>query len=204
MKKILLKRILDIFFSALLLALASPIMLIVALLVRSQLGSPILFRQQRPGLMGQPFTIYKFRTMHNLYDSEGNLLEDAKRLSRLGRFLRKTSLDELPEVFNVLNGSMSLVGPRPLIMEYLEHYTPLQHRRHEIKPGITGLAQVSGRNAISWEKKFELDVWYVDHWTMSLDFKILLCTIYKVLKCEGVNAPGQVTISKFVSDRRWK
>jgi sugar transferase EpsL len=204
MKKILLKRILDLLFSAVLLALASPIMLIVALLVRAQLGSPVLFRQQRLGLMGQPFTIYKFRTMHNLYDSEGNLLDDAKRLSRLGRFLRKTSLDELPEVFNVLNGSMGLVGPRPLIMEYLEYYTPLQHRRHEIKPGITGLAQISGRNALSWEKKFELDVWYVDHWTMSLDFKILLCTIYKVLKCEGINEPGQVTISKFVSDRRWK
>jgi sugar transferase EpsL len=175
----------------------SPLLLIVALLVRLKLGVPILFRQMRPGLNGQPFTIYKFRTMIDTLDTDGHLLSDAERLTRFGRFLRSTSLDELPELFNVLKGEMSLVGPRPLLMQYLERYTPEQARRHEVRPGLTGWAQINGRNAITWEQKFELDVWYVDHVSFALDVKIIALTGWKILKREGINQQGQATMQEF-------
>jgi sugar transferase EpsL len=171
---------------------------IFGLLVCLKLGSPALFRQQRPGMLGRPFTIYKFRTMTNARDADGALPPDEQRLIGLGRFLRNASLDELPELFNVLNGDMSLVGPRPLLMQYLDRYTPEQARRHEVKPGITGWAQVNGRNAITWEDKFKLDVWYVDHQSLSLDLKIIILTIWKILKREGINQPGEATMEEFM------
>ncbi|MGB9792451.1 MAG: sugar transferase [Thermacetogeniaceae bacterium] len=158
---------------------------------------PVLFRQVRPGLHGKPFVIYKFRTMRKAYDEEWRPLPDEQRLTRLGKWLRSTSLDELPELLNVLKGEMSLVGPRPLLMEYLDRYTPEQARRHEVKPGITGWAQVNGRNAISWEEKFRLDVWYVDNWSLWLDLKIILITLWKVLKREGISASGHATMPVF-------
>jgi len=161
------------------------------------MGSPVLFRQVRPGLHRKPFVMYKFRTMRDLRDTEGRLLPDEMRLTRVGHILRATSLDELPELFNVLKGEMSLVGPRPLLMEYLELYTPEQARRHEVKPGITGWAQVNGRNAITWEEKFKLDVWYVDNWSLGLDLKILALTLIKVLKREGISADGHATMPEF-------
>jgi lipopolysaccharide/colanic/teichoic acid biosynthesis glycosyltransferase len=167
------------------------------LLVRVNMGAPVLFHQERPGLHGRPFILYKFRTMRDLRDVEGRLLPDEMRLTRLGRILRSTSLDELPELFNVLKGEMSLVGPRPLLMEYLNRYTPEQARRHEVKPGITGWAQVNGRNAITWEEKFKLDVWYVDNWNLGLDLKILGLTLIKVLKREGISAGGHATMPEF-------
>jgi sugar transferase EpsL len=173
------------------------VMLVVAGLVRLLIGKPVLFRQIRPGLQGKSFTIYKFRTMIDARDIQGRLLPDAERLTSLGKFLRATSIDELPELFNVLKGDMSLVGPRPLLMQYLERYTPEQMRRHEVKPGITGWAQVNGRNAISWEDKFSLDVWYVDNWSLWLDCKILCLTLLKIIKREGINQPGQATIEEF-------
>ena len=169
----------------------------LALLVRLKLGSPIFFRQQRPGLRGKPFTMYKFRTMRDVVDARGQPLPDGERLTRLGRFLRSSSLDELPELFNVLRGDMSLVGPRPLLMEYLSRYSPEQARRHEVKPGITGWAQINGRNAISWEKKFKLDVWYVDNRSFWLDLKILLMTVQKVFRREGISAVGEATMPRF-------
>src|SRR5664280_669404 len=175
----------------------SPILFITALLVRFQLGSPVLFKQIRPGLRGKPFAIFKFRTMTDVRGKDGGLLPDSERLTRLGRFLRATSLDELPELFNVLKGDMSLVGPRPLLMRYLERYTPEQVRRHEVKPGITGWAQVNGRNAITWEEKFKLDVWYVDHGSIWLDIKIIVMTLWKILKREGINQAGQATMEEF-------
>ena len=175
----------------------SPSLAVVALLVRVKLGSPVLFKQIRPGLQGKPFTLFKFRTMTDARDADGRLLSDAGRLTKFGRFLRTTSLDELPELFNVLKGDMSLVGPRPLLMQYLERYTPAQARRHEVKPGITGWAQVNGRNAISWEEKFKLDVWYVDNWSLWLDVKIIFMTIWKIFKREGITQPGQVTMEEF-------
>lgn len=196
-----LKRLVDILCSFAAIILLSPIMVVVALAVWKYLGSPILFRQVRPGLNGDPFTMYKFRTMLDVRDSEGNLLPDEQRLTRFGRFLRSTSLDELPELFNVLKGDMSLVGPRPLLMEYLDRYTPRQARRHEVKPGITGWAQVNGRNALSWEEKFELDVWYVDHWSLWLDIKILLLTVWKVLRREGISAEGHSTAPVFLGSQ---
>jgi len=175
-----------------------PVILITILLVRLKIGSPVLFTQDRPGLDGIPFRIYKFRTMTDGRDSLGNLLPDADRLVPFGRFLRSTSLDELPELLNVLKGDMSLVGPRPLLMEYLERYSTEQARRHEICPGITGLAQISGRNALSWEEKFKLDVWYVDNWSLWLDIKILFLTIWKTVKREDISQEGQATMSKFM------
>ncbi|WP_353928803.1 sugar transferase [Desulfofundulus kuznetsovii] len=184
------------------LALLAPVMLLIALFICLNMGRPVLFRQVRPGLHGRPFVIYKFRTMKEERDSRGNLLPDELRLTRLGRFLRSTSLDELPELFNVLKGDMSLVGPRPLLMEYLERYTPEQARRHEVKPGITGWAQVNGRNAITWEEKFKLDVWYVDNWSLWLDFKILGSTFLKVLRREGISAKGYATMPEFMGNEQ--
>jgi len=178
-----------------------PLFGVLALLIYTQFGLPILFRQQRPGLNGKPFTIYKFRTMNNARDTNGNLLPDAERLTTFGRWLRATSLDELPGLFNVLKGEISLVGPRPLLMQYLGRYTPEQMRRHEVKPGITGWAQVNGRNALTWEQKFELDVWYVDHVSFGLDIKIIALTVWKILTHEGISQPGQATMEEFMGTR---
>jgi len=179
-----------------LIILAVPLF-VLAFLVRSTLGSPVLFRQVRPGLGGKPFTIYKFRTMKELKDQNGDLLPDEDRLTSFGNFMRSTSLDELPELFNVLRGDMNLVGPRPLMMSYLDRYTPGQARRHNVKPGITGWAQVNGRNGLSWEEKFKLDIWYVDNWSMLLDIKILFLTLIKVVKREGISAEGFATMPEF-------
>lgn len=191
------KRTLDFSLSMLLLIAFFPVWGLLALLIYSKLGSPILFRQQRPGLLGRPLTLYKFRTMTNARDAYGQLRPDVERLMKFGRFLRSTSLDELPELINVLKGEMSLVGPRPLLMQYLDRYTPEQARRHEVRPGITGWAQVNGRNALTWERKFELDVWYVDHQSLKLDIKIIVLTIWKIFKREGINQPGQATAEEF-------
>ena len=188
---------LDLGLTILTLLVLSPILLIVAWRVRVKLGVPVLFRQTRPGQYGQPFTMFKFRTMTNACDSQGKLLSDADRLTRFGRFLRATSIDELPEFFNIIFGDMSLVGPRPLLMEYLSLYTPAQKRRHEVKPGITGWAQVNGRNDISWKEKFALDAWYVDNQSFFLDIKILWRTVIKVLKREGISQKGNETMEKF-------
>lgn len=174
-----------------------PLMFVLAMVIFVKLGMPVVYRQARPGLHGKPFIISKFRTMINAEDPSGNLLPDAERLTLLGRFLRSTSLDELPELLNVLKGEMSLVGPRPLLMEYLDRYTPEQARRHEVRPGITGWAQVNGRNAITWDEKFALDVWYVDHCSLWLDIKILILTLWKVLRREGISEQGQATMSEF-------
>jgi sugar transferase EpsL len=184
------------------LILISPILLIVAILVRTNLGSPILFSQERPGYQGNPFKMYKFRTMTDQRDPEGQLLPDVDRLTPFGKLLRSTSLDELPELLNVLKGEMSLIGPRPLLMRYLDRYTPTQARRHEVKPGITGWAQVNGRNAIDWEKKFELDVWYVDNLSFFLDCKILFLTFQKVFKKEGISQTGQATMQEFMGSSK--
>jgi sugar transferase EpsL len=192
------KRLLDLGLTIPGLVLISPILLILASLVRIIHGSPVLFRQVRPGYRGKLFSIYKFRTMTQVCDAQGRLLPDEQRLTRLGRFLRSTSLDELPEVFNVVRGEMSLVGPRPLLVQYLERYSPEQARRHEVLPGITGWAQVNGRNALTWEDKFRLDVWYVDHWSFWLDIKILLTTFMKVFKREGISQPGHATAEEFM------
>lgn len=192
------KRLFDLVVSLLLLILLSPILLLIALLIWITQGSPVLFRQQRPGYLGKPFICYKFRTMSDRRDENGHLLPDEQRLTRLGKFLRSTSLDELPELFNVLRGEMSLVGPRPLLMQYLERYTPEQARRHAVLPGITGWAQVNGRNALSWEEKFRLDVWYVDHWSFWLDLKILAQTVIKVLRREGISSEGYATAPEFM------
>lgn len=191
------KRLFDLMAAGLLLVLLSPLLLVLALLVRAAHGTPVLFRQQRPGYKGRPFTIYKFRTMTNRTGPDGSLLPDAERLTRLGRFLRSTSLDELPELFNVLRGEMSLVGPRPLLLRYLELYTPEQMRRHDVHPGVTGWAQVNGRNAITWEQKFAHDLWYVDHWSFCLDIKILFLTLWKAIKREGISQPGHATVEEF-------
>lgn len=196
-KKKQLKRIFDIVASSMFLVALSPLLFIIALLIRKKMGEPVLFRQQRPGLHGQPFWLLKFRTMTDVRDNTGILLPDADRLTRFGRFLRSTSLDELPEFFNVLKGDMSFVGPRPLLMQYLDRYTPEQARRHEMKPGITGWAQIHGRNALMWEEKFKLDVWYVDHWCLWLDIKILIITLWKILRREGINQLGQATTEEF-------
>jgi lipopolysaccharide/colanic/teichoic acid biosynthesis glycosyltransferase len=190
------KRIIDVAAAGLGLVMLSPLLLIIGLAVLMALGSPILFRQERPGRHGRPFTLYKFRSMRTAGEGAAPLSE-AERLTRLGAFLRRTSLDELPELWNVLRGDMSLVGPRPLLMEYLPLYTPEQARRHHVRPGITGWAQINGRNAISWEEKFRLDVWYVDHRSLSLDLRILLLTIRRVLSGHGINEPGQATVTFF-------
>jgi lipopolysaccharide/colanic/teichoic acid biosynthesis glycosyltransferase len=172
-------------------------MILLAILIRHQLGSPVLFRQARPGLLGKPFTMIKFRSMTDQRSADGKLLPDAQRLTSLGRFLRASSLDELPELWNVLRGEMSLVGPRPLLMDYLPHYTREQARRHEVRPGITGWAQINGRNAISWEDKFVLDVWYVDNQSLALDLRILMLTVARVLSRKGINGDGEATVSRF-------
>jgi lipopolysaccharide/colanic/teichoic acid biosynthesis glycosyltransferase len=177
--------------------LISPVVAILALVVRMRLGAPVLFRQVRPGLGARPFTLYKFRTMVEARDAAGRPLADESRLTGLGRFLRSFSLDELPELVNVLRGEMSLVGPRPLLTAYLERYTPEQARRHEVLPGITGWAQINGRNALTWEQKFEHDIWYVDHWSLWLDLRILAITMYKTLRREGISQPGQATAEEF-------
>ena len=191
------KRWFDFAVALFLLSLLWPGLLALALVVRSQLGSPVLFRQVRPGLNAKPFEMVKFKTMRDATGPDGQPLPDELRLNRFGRFLRATSLDELPELWNVLKGEMSLVGPRPLLMEYLPLYTPQQARRHEVRPGITGWAQVHGRNAISWESKFKLDVWYVDNRSLWLDVKILWLTLRKVLARDGISAEGSVTMQKF-------
>lgn len=193
----MLKRLFDIFFSSFCLVLLSPIIAIVAFRIRKKLGSPVLFRQSRPGLSGKPFSMVKFRTMKDAVDERGNLLPDSERMTSFGQFLRSTSLDELPELWNVLKGDMSLVGPRPLLMEYVSLYSEEQFRRHEVRPGVTGWAQVNGRNAISWEDKFKLDIWYVDNRSFWLDIKILFLTVKKVLVRDGISGEGEVTMSKF-------
>jgi lipopolysaccharide/colanic/teichoic acid biosynthesis glycosyltransferase len=191
------KRLVDLTISAAGLVVLAPVLGLVALAVRWNLGSPVLFRQVRPGLGGRPFMMIKFRTMRGAVDAKGQTLPDAERLTRFGRFLRSTSLDELPELWNVLKGEMSLVGPRPLLMDYLPLYSPEQARRHEVRPGVTGWAQVNGRNALSWEEKFALDVWYVDHRSFLLDLKILFLTVRKVFVREGISQAGQATAAKF-------
>ena len=183
------------------LVLLAPLLAAIALGIRFTLGGPVLFRQVRPGLHGRPFGLVKFRTMRDALDASGAPLPDEQRLTRFGRFLRTTSLDELPELWNVLIGDMSLVGPRPLLMEYLPLYSPRQARRHEVKPGITGWAQVSGRNALGWDEKFALDVWYVDHRSHWLDLKILALTVIKVLRAEGISQKGHATMEKFGGSR---
>jgi sugar transferase EpsL len=193
----MMKSLCDMIAAILILIILLPLIAIVAVLIRVKLGSPILFKQQRPGLYAKPFYLYKFRTMTEQRDSEGLLLPDGERLTSLGKLLRKLSLDELPQLFNVLKGDLSLVGPRPLLMEYLPCYNMEQARRHEVKPGITGWAQVNGRNAITWEEKFKLDVWYVDNRSFWLDCKILWLTLVKVFRREGISQEGQATMEKF-------
>ncbi|MQC26454.1 MAG: sugar transferase [Chloroflexi bacterium] len=194
------KRLLDLAIVLVTALLWLPILAVLALLVRLMHGAPVLFRHQRPGYRAVPFTLYKFRTMSEARHSSGTLRSDAERLTPFGRFLRSLSLDELPELYNVLRGEMSLVGPRPLLMRYLERYSPEQARRHATPPGITGWAQINGRNNVSWEDKFQLDVWYVDHWSLWLDLKILLLSIPKVLFREGINQPGNATAMEFMGN----
>jgi lipopolysaccharide/colanic/teichoic acid biosynthesis glycosyltransferase len=191
------KRLLDIFVASLALLSLWPIIAIISALVWLQLGRPILFRQMRPGYKGKPFLMRKFRSMHSMRDTNGDLSPDADRLGSFGRFLRGSSLDELPQLWSVLRGDMSLVGPRPLLMEYLSLYTPEQKRRHETRPGITGWAQIHGRNAVNWEEKFKLDVWYVDNRSFWLDIKILFLSAYVVLTRKGISAQGEATMPKF-------
>ena len=191
------KRVFDVTGAVLGLLLLSPVLLVVAFAVWRQMGAPVLFTQIRPGLHGRPFRMVKFRTMHNATDAAGRPLSDAERLTRLGRFLRGASLDELPELWNVLTGDMSLVGPRPLLMEYLPLYSPAQARRHDVRPGVTGWAQINGRNALSWDEKFALDLWYVDHHSLRLDLNILRQTIRKVVVREGISADDHATMPKF-------
>jgi len=191
------KRVLDVLLAACALVALSPVLLVVAVLVRMRLGAPVLFTQVRPGLGGRPFRMVKFRTMTEARDAAGTLLPDNVRLTPFGKFLRSTSLDELPELWNVLRGEMSLVGPRPLLMQYLPLYSDEQRRRHEVRPGITGWAQVNGRNASSWEERFRQDVWYVDRQSLWLDVKILAMTVLKVVKRDGVSATGHVTMPPF-------
>lgn len=197
----LLKRAMDIVVSLCALVLLLPVILLLAVTVGLQLGRPVLFRQVRPGLSAKPFAMYKFRTMRAAVDALGNPLPDELRLTPFGRFLRASSLDELPELWNVLKGDMSLVGPRPLLMEYLDLYTPEQGRRHEVRPGITGWAQVRGRNALSWEERFVLDVWYVEHCSLWLDLRILWLTVSKVVRQEGISHAGEATMHKFRGTR---
>ncbi|AFM64013.1 MULTISPECIES: sugar transferase [Gammaproteobacteria] len=198
----MIKRLFDIVASLLGLLLLSPVILFVAWQIRRKLGKPVLFRQVRPGVGGHPFEMIKFRTMRDAVDANGNALPDVERMTPFGNFLRSTSLDELPELWNVLKGDMSLVGPRPLLMEYLPLYSVEQYRRHELRPGVTGWAQVNGRNALSWEEKFELDVWYVDNRSFWLDLKIILMTLKKVFVREGISADGEATMSKFTGSEK--
>jgi lipopolysaccharide/colanic/teichoic acid biosynthesis glycosyltransferase len=198
----MLKRLFDVMVASISLLLLSPVIAAVAWQVRRKLGSPVLFRQTRPGLNGKPFKMVKFRTMLDATDKHGNPLPDAQRMTPFGSFLRATSLDELPELWNVLKGDMSLVGPRPLLMEYLPLYSKEQYRRHEVRPGVTGWAQVNGRNAISWEDKFRLDVWYVDNQSLWLDVKVLFLTVKKVLVRDGISGDGEVTMSRFTGSEQ--
>ena len=198
----MIKRFFDFIASATGLLLLLPVITVIALQIRRKLGSPVLFRQVRPGKDGKPFEMIKFRTMRDAVDDEGNLLPDAERMMPFGHFLRSTSLDELPELWNVLKGDMSLVGPRPLLMEYLPLYSEQQYRRQNVRPGVTGWAQINGRNTISWEDKFKLDTWYVDHRSFWLDLKIIYLTIKKVLARDGISADGEVTMHKFTGSPR--
>jgi lipopolysaccharide/colanic/teichoic acid biosynthesis glycosyltransferase len=191
------KRTFDVLGVVVALVVLAPLMALVAFLILVTMGPPVLFRQQRPGLRSRPFTVLKFRTMTDARDADGNPLPDQNRLTPVGRFLRMSSLDELPELFNVLRGEMSLVGPRPLLMQYLQHYTPEQARRHDVKPGITGWAQVKGRNDLSWEERFKLDTWYVDHATLAVDLKVLLLTVGSVITRQGISAEGHSTMPRF-------
>lgn len=195
------KRLMDLVIAAPGLCMLAPALTIVALLVRLNMGRPVFFRQLRPGIHSRPFTLLKFRTMAASHGRDGRLLSDAERLTGLGRFLRRTSVDELPELINVLRGDMSLVGPRPLLMHYLDRYSREQMRRHEVRPGITGWAQVNGRNAITWEKKFELDIWYVDNRSLGLDLKILWMTVVAVATRRGISAAGNATMPEFVGQQ---
>lgn len=197
----MIKRFFDLFASFFGLLVLSPVIAIVAWKIRKNLGSPVLFKQVRPGKDGKPFQMVKFRTMRDAVDAAGNPLPDSERLTPFGNWLRSTSLDELPELWNVLKGDMSLVGPRPLLMEYLPLYNPEQYRRHEVRPGVTGWAQVNGRNAISWEEKFKLDVWYVNNQSFWLDIKIVWLTVKKVLVRDGISAEGEATMSKFTGTK---
>ena len=195
------KRVLDILGAGVGLLILSPVIVMVALIMRWQMGAPVFFRQTRTGLAGQPFQIIKFRTMVDTRDAQGDPLPDSERLTKLGRFLRSNSLDELPALWNVLKGDMSLVGPRPLLMEYLPLYSAEQARRHEVRPGITGWAQINGRNAISWDEKFAFDIWYVEKHNLWLDLKIICMTFVKVVKRDGISAAGEATMSKFRGPR---
>ena len=194
------KRLLDLSLAVLALVLLSPVFVLVMLLVRIKLGAPVFFRQRRPGLGGAPFILFKFRTMNDARDGQGHLLSDGERLTRFGQFLRSSSLDELPELINVLKRDMSLVGPRPLLLKYLELYTPEQFRRHDVLPGITGWAQINGRNALSWAQKFEMDIWYVEHRSFRLDVRILALTFLKIIRREGISQPGHATAEEFTGD----
>lgn len=193
-----LKRIMDITGAVLGLIILSPVFVLIGILVRIAMGSPVLFSQLRPGLNNRPFRMYKFRTMTNKCDQYGKLLPDEQRLTTFGSFLRSSSLDEIPELFNVLKGDMSMVGPRPLLMKYLERYTSEQARRHAVKPGITGWAQINGRNALSWEEKFKLDLWYVDNWSVGLDLKIVFLTFIRIIRKDDINAEGHATMPEFM------
>lgn len=197
----MIKRIFDVILSFAILIILFPVITIVVLQIKRKLGSPVFFKQERPGLNGKPFTMVKFRTMRNAFDEDGNPLPNSERFTPFGNFLRSTSLDELPELWNVIKGDMSLVGPRPLLTEYLPLYNEEQARRHEVRPGVTGWAQVNGRNAISWEEKFELDVWYVDNRSFGLDLKILFLTIKKVFIRDGINASTDTTMPKFIGTK---
>ena len=196
------KRSADVLFSAIALLIFAPLMAAIALAIKLTAGAPVLFRQTRPGYKGQPFTLLKFRTMTAARDARGLLLPDADRLTPLGKRLRQQSLDELPQLWNVFRGDMSLVGPRPLLMQYMDRYTPAQSRRHDVKPGITGWAQVNGRNALTWPEKFALDIWYVDNWSLSLDAWILIRTFWQVVKRDGISQQGHATMSEFSGSER--
>ena len=197
---LLFKRIFDICFALIGVVLLSPVFIVVSIVIVISDGFPVFFTQVRPGKNGVPFKLHKFRSMRKARDQKIELSTDGERITKFGYFLRRTSLDELPELFNVLEGKMSIVGPRPLLMQYLERYSEEQARRHEVLPGITGWAQVNGRNTISWEEKFHLDIWYVDHWTFCLDIKIVLQTVWKVIKGEGVSQPGRATMDEFMGN----
>ena len=196
------KRGVDLVISALGLIILSPILLLIAILITIFQGVPVLFYQERPGYQAKPFTIYKFRTMSLESGPDGNLLPEEQRITRLGRILRATSLDQILELYNVLKGEMSIVGPRPLLMQYIPRYSAEQARRHDVLPGITGWAQINGRNAITWEEKFNFDVWYVDNWSFWLDLKIILLTIWKVLVLEGINEPGHISSGEFMGSEK--
>jgi lipopolysaccharide/colanic/teichoic acid biosynthesis glycosyltransferase len=196
------KRALDLSLTLPALVVLAPVLAVVALLVRLKLGAPVWFRQQRPGLNGRPFVLVKFRTMTDARDAQGELLPDAQRLTRFGQWLRSTSLDELPELINVVRGEMSLVGPRPLLMSYLPRYSPEQARRHTVRPGVTGWAQIGGRNALGWDERIARDVWYVDHLGLFLDLKILVLTVLQVLKRDGISAEGHATMPEFEGSRQ--